>query len=53
MNLLKKLRFVYFDLNRRGKPTIVPAGSFAWRVKKESFMAGVDFVDDLTMRGSF
>ncbi len=30
-----------------------PSGSFAWRVSKESFMDGVDFVDDLKFRAGW
>lgn len=30
-----------------------PAGSFAWRVKNEKFMANVDFINDLKFRAGF
>lgn len=36
--------------NRYG---VFPAGSFAWRVSSEKFMDGVDFIDDLKIRGGY
>lgn len=30
-----------------------PAGSFAWRVKKENFLQNVDFINDLKFRAGF
>jgi TonB-linked SusC/RagA family outer membrane protein len=30
-----------------------PAGSFAWRVKNEKFMANIDFINDLKFRAGF
>lgn len=30
-----------------------PAGSFAWRVKKENFLQGVNFISDLKLRAGF
>jgi TonB-linked SusC/RagA family outer membrane protein len=30
-----------------------PAGSFAWRIKKENFLKNVDFISDLKLRAGF
>lgn len=36
--------------NRNG---VFPAGSFAWRLSSEKFMDGIDFIDDLKIRGGY
>jgi iron complex outermembrane receptor protein len=39
--------------SKQNQWVVFPAASAAWRVNKESFMAGVTFLSDLKLRGSY